>query len=176
MSGLWSTKFWRTFDNPSTPGGKIDMHVIVVDGDETIALSLAVPHGDAETPKLIVDAVNKFRGIEPTHVAADGTVRQNHYGAGRQPWDDIRERMSAEAAAGFVAGNALKYVRRDAAIKGVDRDRDLRHARWYYARLIEAAADLGRAPRSPDERLVRRVLVDLLGILTSEELNQIEEK
>lgn len=70
---------------------------------------------------------------EPEHVAQDGTVRKSHYGAGRQPWDDIREWGWAPH---FAAGNVLKYVRRAAAKNGED---DLKKARWYWAELRKMA-------------------------------------
>lgn len=82
----------------------------------------------------------------------DGTVRQAHYGAGRQPWDDI---MDLGWGPEFAAGNVLRYLRRDPGLKGVDRERDLRHARWYYAALCK----LG----STD------IHTKLMGILSAEE-------
>lgn len=71
---------------------------------------------------------------EPEHIAADGTVRKDHYGAGRQPWDDI---VAAGWGPIFSAGNALKYVRRYAAKNGED---DLEKGRWYMSRLDEFVA------------------------------------
>lgn len=68
---------------------------------------------------------------EPEHLAADGTVRKDHYGAGRQPWDDM---VDAGWGPHFAAGNALKYVRRHASKNGAD---DLEKGRWYFNRLLE---------------------------------------
>lgn len=89
---------------------------------------------------------------EPEHIAADGTIRKDHYGAGRQPWDDI---VDAGWGAQFAAGNALKYVRRYMAKNGED---DLEKGRWYFARLKEL---------SQKESTILR---DLLKILTPEEV------
>lgn len=77
---------------------------------------------------------------EPEHVGADGTVRKNHYGAGRQPWDEI---VDLGWGPEFAAGNALKYVKRHAAKNGDD---DLAKGRWYYARLVEMMKGTGSLP------------------------------
>lgn len=93
---------------------------------------------------------------EREHVAVDGTVRKSHYGAGRQPWDDIKDLGWAPH---FAAGNVLKYVRRAAAKNGED---DLKKARWYWAELRKIAiADAGPAIG---------VLGALVGTLKLEEL------
>lgn len=65
----------------------------------------------------------------PTHTADDGTVRQDYYGAGEQPWDTI---VRLGWAAPFAAGNILKYLRRDKA-----QAHSLESARWYRERLNE---------------------------------------
>lgn len=66
---------------------------------------------------------------EAERIAPDGTVRKVHYGAGRQPWDDV---VDAGFGPVFAACNVLKYVRRAAAKNGAD---DLKKARWYFERL-----------------------------------------
>lgn len=71
---------------------------------------------------------------EPEIRGEDGTVRKAHYGAGRQPWDDIVDFGWGPA---FAAGNALKYVRRHVAKNGAD---DLDKGRWYYGELYKRAA------------------------------------
>lgn len=75
-----------------------------------------------------------FADGTPTHVAEDGTERKSRYGAGRQPWDDIKELGWAPH---FAAGNVLKYLRRDK-----DREHSIESARWYFARLCEMAGDV----------------------------------
>ena len=68
-------------------------------------------------------------GVPATRVADDGTIRQVHYGAGRQPWDDI---VAAGWAPAFAAGNVLKYLRRSK-----EPEHSLESAHWYWARLRE---------------------------------------
>lgn len=59
----------------------------------------------------------------------DDTERKPHYGAGRQPWDDI---VDAGFAPGFSAGNVLKYLRRTK-----EPEHSIESARWYWERLKE---------------------------------------
>lgn len=72
----------------------------------------------------------------------DGTVRQDYYGAGRQPWDDIK---LAGWAPAFAAGNVLKYLRRPmkssaSYAQKEQRAEDLKKARWYWAELLKLRA------------------------------------
>lgn len=69
--------------------------------------------------------------VEPERTAADGTIRKQHYGDGKQPWDDM---LTLGWAPYFAAGSALKYVRR---YKNKNGDDDLAKGRWYFARLKE---------------------------------------
>lgn len=101
---------------------------------------------------------------EPSHAAPDGTQRLDHYGAGRQPFDEI---VDAHWGPEFCAGNALKYVRRDSDAKGTGRERDLKHARWYYARLAEMAT--GRFAAHYDIDHAAAVAVRLDTMLTEAE-------
>lgn len=71
---------------------------------------------------------------EPEHTASDGTTRKTHYGAGRQPWDDIKELGWAPE---FAASNVLKYLRRTK-----DPLHSRSSARWYFHELQVLAADL----------------------------------
>lgn len=66
-----------------------------------------------------------------THTEKDGTVRQDHYGSGRQPWDDIVDNGWGVA---FAAGNVLKYLRRTK-----HPEHSLESAKWYWTRLHEFA-------------------------------------
>lgn len=59
----------------------------------------------------------------------DNSKREDHYGDGRQPWDDIVEQRWWIS---FAAGNVLKYIRRD---KG-DPLGDAKKARWYLDQLL----------------------------------------
>jgi hypothetical protein len=71
---------------------------------------------------------------EPEHVADDGSLRKDHYGSGRQPWDDI---VDAGWGPAFAAGNILKYIRRAANKGGPD---DVAKGCWYYNEMIKRAA------------------------------------
>lgn len=65
----------------------------------------------------------------------DGTQRKVHYGAGRQPWDDIK---AAGWGPGFAAGHVLKYLRR-----AKDVEHSLESARWYWTELNKEATREG---------------------------------
>lgn len=86
-----------------------------------------------------------------------GDGRKQHYGSGRQPWDDIVEQGWA---AQFAAGNVLKYLRRDKAIK-TSRTK----ARWYFAELTK----LARAATEVEAPYA--VMKSLVGLLTRDELD-----
>lgn len=101
---------------------------------------------------------------EPEFTAPDGTVRKEHYGSGRQPWDDI---VDVGWGPEFAAGNALKYVRRYKAKNGAD---DLEKGRWYYARLKEMVLN----PQPLTTEAGPYVHHHLVKLLTSEELGLLE--
>jgi hypothetical protein len=99
-----------------------------------------------------------------TYQADDGTIRQDHYGTGRQPWDDIVDQGWAPE---FAAGNILKYLRRTK-----DPEHSAESARWYWLRLIELMV---RHPPpgavDPDRRSRAGQVVDgLFSLLTKPEL------
>jgi hypothetical protein len=75
---------------------------------------------------------------------ADG--RKLHYGAGRQPLDDIIE---AGWAPEFYAGNILKYLRRDK-----ERETSLEKAVWYW-RALSALHYSGAASKVYDQLVSR---------------------
>ncbi len=93
-------------------------------------------------------------------VAPDGSVRQQHYGVGEQPWDVILREGWGPA---FAAGNVLKYLRRDKAP-----EHSLSSARWYWRQIVE---------RSGSEKLMDEpwsaVLERLLDLMTSDEYGQL---
>ena len=81
-----------------------------------------------------------------THRAADGTVRQDHYSDGEQPWDVI---VRLGWGPQFAAGNVLKYLRRTK-----EPEHSLESARWYWARLQEMSlAELDVTERSATSAL-----------------------
>lgn len=85
------------------------------------------------------------------HVGPDGTIRKDHYGSGKQPWDDIKEAGWGPA---FAAGNVLKYVRRDKA-----KEHSLQSAMWYWT-------ELKKMDKSTYANGIKHQLV---GLLTKEE-------
>lgn len=92
-------------------------------------------------------------------IASDGTVRQSHYGSGRQPWDDICD--YTEWAPYFCAANVLKYMRRTK-----EPNHSRRSAKWYLARLQEFA--------SGGNSYAQRALLTLNKLLTAAELERLE--
>lgn len=64
----------------------------------------------------------------------DQSGRQDYFGEGRQPWDEI---VDVGFGPQFAAGSILKYIRRT---KG-EREKDIAKAAWYWARLIELSED-----------------------------------
>lgn len=104
-----------------------------------------------------------------THSDDRGVPRQDHYGAGRQPWDDI---LDAGWAPEFATGNVLKYLRRTK-----DRTHSVESARWYWTRLKEMTrGDLTSTEISID-RLMRRAITvqkKLMRLLTTAELETLK--
>lgn len=93
-----------------------------------------------------------------THLAADGTVRQDHYGDGEQPWDAI---VRLGWAPQFAAANIIKYLRRTKEPK-----HSIESAKWYWARLCEIDPN--------DENNIAQILVS--EVLTLEECKILELK
>jgi hypothetical protein len=109
-----------------------------------------------------------------THPDELGVPRQDHYGQGRQPWDEI---LDANWAPEFCAGNVLKYLRRTK-----DPEHSLESARWYWLRLHELA--LGKLlPPVAERKSGRQIalgranaaIVRLRELLTREELDKLHE-
>lgn len=42
----WTAIFWKTLDNPTVPGGKVDMYLLIDDETGIGIVGLSVPHGD----------------------------------------------------------------------------------------------------------------------------------
>lgn len=92
---------------------------------------------------------------EAEHARTDGTTRKDHYGAGRQPWDDI---VDARWGAPFAAGNVLKYMRRN---------KDVTESRikggWYWRELYKLCHVESRLTDFPgNAQLVMNDLVIML--------------
>lgn len=110
---------------------------------------------NGDSPDTVVTTPPK----EPEHVANDGTVRKDHYGMGRQPWDDI---VDFGWGAPFAAGNALKYVRRFKQKNGAD---DLEKGRWYYARLYEMSLRGSHYATTCREKLIQHCSTEEMVLL-----------
>lgn len=68
--------------------------------------------------------------------ASDYQIGGSHYASRKiQPWDAMQEWMTRDQFAGFLRGNAIKYVSR-AGTKG-DAVEDYRKAQHYLTKLIE---------------------------------------
>lgn len=93
---------------------------------------------------------------EPEFKHSDGTVRKKHYGAGKQPWDDYVEMGIAYE---FALACTLRYVRRDADIKGSDREEDLGKGRWYAERVKEYIAKADK--REPEGRRYLKLYTEM---------------
>jgi hypothetical protein len=113
--------------------------------------------------------------IKPsTHLDDRGVVRQDHYGAGVQPWDTI---VNEGWAPEYAAGNILKYLRRTKAPV-----HSLESARWFYARLGELSRGelvsvqwSKESQRSYARGRASAMLVRLKELLTSEEFLRLKE-
>ena len=90
--------------------------------------------------------------------AIDSTIRKAHYGAGKQPWDLIKE---AGWAPHFAAANVLKYLRRDKQL-----EHSLESARWYFRELCK----LGVVNSNPQCAEAAITLAMLMHLLTHAEL------
>lgn len=97
---------------------------------------------------------------EPEFVDAEGVARKAHYGAGKQPWDTIKELGWGGV---FAAANVLKYIRRYMLKNGVD---DIAKANWYYAELVKLA-DINFVDRITLLKLRTELTADELGLLAA---------
>ena len=75
----------------------------------------------------------------PSKRADDLQVGGDHYkNMGVQPWKAMESWMTPEQFAGFLRGNAIKYLARCDAKGGID---DVKKARHYIDKLIEARGE-----------------------------------
>lgn len=80
----------------------------------------------------ITDAVTQFK---PSNKADDLQVGGDHYkNMGVQPWKAMESWLTPEQFAGFLRGNAIKYLARCDAKGGID---DIKKARHYIDKLVE---------------------------------------
>ena len=97
----WQAQFHKTLDNPTAPGGKVDMWILLDDdsGDQIAALS--VPHGEQAVPHYIAGCCTRPWFVEPQPDEPDASVlavafnRAVHKHAGG---DDVNAQEVAVAA------------------------------------------------------------------------------
>ena len=115
---------------PKAVGAKFKMAMPSVYGIRKRVLSGSML-GEIVNPQ-ITDAVTQFK---PSDRADDLQVGGDHYkNMGVQPWKAMESWMTPEQFAGFLRGNAIKYLARCDAKGGID---DIKKARHYIDKLVE---------------------------------------
>ena len=88
----------------------------------------------------ITDAVTQSKPFVPSNKADALQIGGDHYkNMGVQPWKAMESWMTPEQFAGFLRGNAIKYLARCDAKGGID---DIKKAQHYIAKLIEVRDDV----------------------------------
>jgi len=87
----------------------------------------------------ITDAVTQSKPFVPSNKADDLQVGGDHYkNMGVQPWKAMESWMTPEQFAGFLRGNAIKYLARCDVKGGIG---DIKKAKHYIDKLIEVRDD-----------------------------------
>lgn len=80
---------------------------------------------------------NKIVDVEKSE---NDNINPNHYiFGGIETIEYLDAKMTAEEYRGFLKGNVLKYVSREAEKNGLE---DLKKAKWYLDKLIEVGNDI----------------------------------
>jgi len=115
---------------PKDVGAKFTMHMPQVYGIRKRVLSGSML-GEVVNPQ-ITDAVTQF---VPSDKVDALQIGGDHYkNMGVQPWKAMESWMTPEQFAGFLRGNAIKYLARCDVKGGID---DIKKARHYIDRLVE---------------------------------------
>lgn len=94
-----------------------------------------MPVVQEENAKVIIHT----KPFVPSNKADDLQVGGDHYkNMGVQPWKAMESWMTPEQFAGFLRGNAIKYLARCDAKGGID---DIKKAKHYIEKLIEVRDD-----------------------------------
>lgn len=94
-----------------------------------------MPVVQEENAKVIIHT----KPFVPSSKADDLQVGGDHYkNMGVQPWSAMESWMTPEQFAGFLRGNAIKYLARCDAKGGID---DIKKAKHYIDKLIEVRGD-----------------------------------
>ena len=119
---------------PKVVGAKFKMAMPQVYGIRKRVLSGSML-GDIVNPQ-ITDAVTQFK---PSDRADDLQIGGDHYkNMGIQPWKAMESWLTPEQFAGFLRGNAIKYLARCDVKGGLD---DIKKARHYIDKLVEVSDD-----------------------------------
>ena len=87
----------------------------------------------------ITDAVTQSKPFVPSTKADGLQIGGDHYkNMGVQPWVAMESWMTPEQFAGFLRGNAIKYLARCDVKGGID---DIKKARHYIDKLVEVRGD-----------------------------------
>ena len=115
---------------PKDVGAKFTMHMPQVYGIRKRVLSGSML-GEVVNPQ-ITDAVTQF---VPSDKVDALQIGGDHYkNMGVQPWKAMESWMTPEQFAGFLRGNAIKYLARCDVKGGID---DIKKARHYIDKLVE---------------------------------------
>jgi hypothetical protein len=115
---------------PKDVGAKFTMHMPQVYGIRKRVLSGSML-GEVVNPQ-ITDAVTQF---VPSDKVDALQIGGDHYkNMGVQPWKAMESWMTPEQFAGFLRGNAIKYLARCDVKGGLD---DIKKARHYIDKLVE---------------------------------------
>jgi len=120
---------------PKDVGAKFTMHMPQVYGIRKRVLSGSML-GEVVNPQ-ITDAVTQF---VPSDKVDALQIGGDHYkNMGVQPWKAMESWMTPEQFAGFLRGNAIKYLARCDVKGGID---DIKKARHYIDKLVEVRKDV----------------------------------
>jgi hypothetical protein len=87
----------------------------------------------------ITDSVTQSKPFVPSDRADDLQIGGDHYkNMGVQPWKAMESWLTPEQFAGFLRGNAIKYLARCDVKGGLD---DIKKARHYIDKLVEVSDD-----------------------------------
>jgi len=122
---------------PKVVGAKFKMAMPQVYGIRKRVLSGSML-GDIVNPQ-ITDAVTQSKPFVESNKADALQVGGDHYmNMGVQPWKAMESWLTPEQFAGFLRGNAIKYLARCDVKGGLD---DIKKARHYIDKLVEVSDD-----------------------------------
>jgi hypothetical protein len=122
---------------PKVVGAKFKMAMPQVYGIRKRVLSGSML-GAIVNPQ-ITDSVTQSKPFVPSDRADDLQIGGDHYkNMGVQPWKAMESWLTPEQFAGFLRGNAIKYLARCDVKGGLD---DIKKARHYIDKLVEVSDD-----------------------------------